>query len=420
MSYEPGTRYGEPPEVEDPNLALAEADAGFTGPDITTDEQVLRAQVYEALRARVPGWEPHDGNLETWLTEDYTSIAAEIRALCQVVPNAIFTTYSEEVLGILPRLPTPALGHATFRAVDERGYTVAPGMELLLARTGDQLVAYEVVSGGMIEVGQREVADVDIRAIESGSAGNGLSGEAEPAEHLTWLESITVPSHTWGGDDGQDEEGFLDSLSQLLRVIAIRPILPADYALLALREVGVGRAIAMDGFRPSDRSWENARTITLLLTDAYGDPVDHELRVHVRRELERLREVNFLIYVEDADYSAPISVSYEATAFAEQDPEMVRELCDAAIHEALDRSRFRLGTTSPAITAGEVIPPPREGVEPARQTIRINDLIGILDRVRGIDFVEWVTIDGQDADRVMEGPTYLPTVGAVSGTVNLP
>jgi hypothetical protein len=114
----------------------------------------------------------------------------------------------------------------------------------------------------------------------------------------------------------------------------------------------------------------------------------------------------------------PVDVDYEVTAYAEQDPEIVRQLCDQALAAELAPANFRLGVTSPAIAAGEVIPPQDAGATPGRQTLHLNDYIALLDRQRGVDWVDSVTLNGVAGDVVMTGPTTLPEPGVMNGAVN--
>ena len=50
----------------------------------------------------------------------------------------------------------------------------------------------------------------------------------------------------------------------------------------------------------------------------------------------------------------------------------------------------------------------------------MNDLIGLLDRQRGVDFVGPITIQGDAADYELPTPFTLPQPGTITGTVNLP
>ena len=408
----------DPPEVENPNEQLALEDAGYTGPDVETDERAIADAVYAELATRVPGWVAHDGNLETWLIEAFAAIAAEIRTLAADVPAAIFTTYGEEVLALPIRVPTPATGASTWIADDALGYDIPVGAQITLPRSGDDLAVFQVVVGATIPPGETTIADVQIAALEAGGNSNGLSGPAEIVDPLNWVQSITVPVATAGGDDGQDPDAYVDDLSQLMRMIALRPILPGDFALLALRQPGVGRAVSMDNYDPATGTWDNARMVTLILADDAGEPVPAAIKDTVRAQLEQLREVNFLVPIIDAGYDV-VAVDFAVTAYAEQDAAIVEQACVDAITSYLAPANWRLGTTSPATAAGEVIPPVDAGEQPGRQTIRVNELIGLLDRTRGVDWVDTITINGAAADHQLPGPTTLPRPGAITGTVTV-
>jgi Baseplate J-like protein len=408
---------GDPEEIRNPNDDLAMQDVSRVGPDIATDERVIAEEIFDELATRVPGWLAHDGNLEVWLIEAFARATAELRTLAADVPAAIFVTYGVEVLGVPIIPPAPATGRGTWTATDDQGYVVAAGTQFTLARTGDDLVGFRVLAGVEIPPGQRSVEGVEFAAIEDGAQGNGLSGEGEVIDPLSWVESITVSAPTALGTDGQSQVEYLDELTGLLRIVALRPILPGDYALLALRATGGGRAVAMDGYDPETDTWGHARTITLVLADPDGEPWPASVLSGVRAQLEALREVNFVVNVISAHYQT-VDVSYEVTAFAEQNPEIVLEACQFQLEQALSPANYRLGVTSAAITGGEVIPPPTGPDQPRRRLIRRNDLIGLLDRSRGVDFVQDVLIDGQEGDVELGSPITLPRPGAIEGVVN--
>jgi baseplate J-like protein len=418
IPYGVGAAYaGDPEEYPNPNAEMTVEETSVARPNVETDTSVIAQAIFEGLAARAPGWVPHDSNLETWLIEEFATVSAQIRQEAVTVPEAIFQTYGEEVLGIPIRVPKPATGRATWTAVDAMGYAIPTGTQLSIRRTGDEWVVFEVTQASAIPSGQLAAADIPINASEAGAYANGLSGEAEVVDPLAWVDRIEIQEGTSGGDDGQDLQTYLELLVQLMRVVALRPILPWDFAILALRVPGVGRAVAMDGYEPSDGSWGHQRQISLVLTDAAGEPCTSEVKQTVADMLEALREVNFRVYTLDAAY-LPVDVDYTVTAFAEQDAAIVQQACDQALALELSPATFRLGTTSPAITAGEVIPPPGAGT-PGRQTLHLNDYIGLLDRQRGVDWVDAVTLQGAAADVVMPSPITLPRPGAITGAVTV-
>jgi hypothetical protein len=415
-AYDPGVY--DPEEVPDPNRELAEADTGYVGPDIETDQTVIAQLVFDRLATRVPGWAAHDGNPDVWLIEAFSAVAAELRAQAADVPGAVIATFGTEVLGMPIRQPAPAVGVTRWVARDIKGYTIQPGTTIVVPRTGDELVGFAVVDGAVIPPDETEVAGVVVRAVVDGAEGNGLVGPAEMSDpYYDWCQLVEVTQPTVQGDDGQTMSGYLDNLSNLLRMMAFRPILPYDFALLAMQIPGVGRAVAMDGYEPTDQTWYHQREIALVVTDAAGEPLPDATKNQIRAFLENAREVNFLIPVIDAAY-ADTDVQFEVTAYAEQDVDLVNAICVDAITQLLSPRYYRLGTTSPGISAGEVIPPPATGAQPGRMTIRLNEIVGILDRCRGVDWVGPVTIDGVAADKILVGPTTLPRAGVVAGVVN--
>ena len=262
---------GEPQEVDNPNAQLAADEGGYNAPDVETDQDTIAQEVFTALAAAVPGWQAHDGNLDTWLVESFAEVGAEIRALAADVPASIFTTYGQLVLGIPPQVAVSATGLATITATDAQGYTLDVGATFALARSGDDLVAFATTQEVTIAVGDNSIDNVPFAAVIQGADANGLAGVGQMLDPVIWVQSIDVPQTTAGGVDAETPDVYLDRLTNLLRMVALRPILPQDFAILALQVEGVGRAVAMNLYNPADGTWTNARTVTLVLTDDAGN-----------------------------------------------------------------------------------------------------------------------------------------------------
>lgn len=413
MSF--GPLPGDPQEVEDPNVSLALDEGGYIAPDVETDQDAIAQQVFDNLALRSPGWQANDGNLEVWLTEAWSESAAEIRALARDVPASIFTTYGEDVLGIMPGLALGANGVATFTAVDAQGYTIEPGTQFALARSGDDLVAFVTLEETTIPVGDTSVAGVAFTAVIAGADANNLAGTGQMLDPLNWVQSVTVAAPTSEGADAETPEDYLNRLSILLRMVALRPVLPQDFAILALQIPGVARAIAMNLYDPVAGTWTNERTVTLILADVDGQPVPAAVKQSVVDLLEDLREVNWLVHVIDPSYT-PINVTYSVVAFAGQNVSTVQSACNAALGNYLSPANYRLNEASPATTGGEVIFPPT-GATTRQQFIYVNELIALLDRALGVDRVVSVSINGAAVDFQMPDHYSFPTPGTMTGTV---
>lgn len=414
-----GAIVGEPPEVEDANAGLAADESGYIAPDVEADQDAIAQEVFTNLATRVEGWQSHDGNLDTWLIEAFAEVGAEIRALAADVPASIFGTYGTRVLGLPPQPATGSTGTATFTATDTAGYTLDTGATFGIARSGNDVVAFQTLQEATIPVGQTQVVGVPFAAVETGADGNGLSGVGQMLDPIVWVIAVEVDTPTANGNDAETPEDYVDRLANLLPAVALRPILPQDFALLALQLIpGVGRAVAMNLYDPVAHTWTNARTVTLIVAQADGTPCDAATKTQVETMLEALREVNWVCHVIDPTY-VPINVSFTVTAYAGQDATTVHDTAVANVTAYLQPGTFRLGQLSPAIAGGEVILPPASGQVARLQYVRVNELVAVLDRSLGVDFVPAgaVTVNGAPLDYQLPQPYSLPTPGTITGQV---
>lgn len=406
-----------PAELTDANAALAAAESGYIAPDVETDQAAIAQTVYEALMAKVPGWLAHDGNLDTWLVEAFSEAGAEVRSLAVDVPSSIFSTYGNRILNLPPRIAMSATGYATFVAVDDAGYTIDPGTTFALPRSGNDLVAFQTLQQAEIPLGVTTVTDVPFTAVETGFDGNGLSGEGQMLDALRWVSSVTVPVQTQDGQDAERPEDYIDRLANLFPAVALRPILPLDFAILTLNLIpGIGRAVAMNLYDPALDSWDNVRTVTVMVAKPDGTVCTDPQKQETEAMLEALREINWVCHVIDPAYEA-VSVDFDVVAFVGQDDTTVYENCVLDVTEYLQPYNYRLGEMSPAIAGGEVINPPVAGAMPRRQVIYLNELIALLDRCLGVDRVVSVTINGTASDYTLTESYSLPTPGDITGVV---
>ena len=387
----------DPPELTDANAALAAAEAGYIAPDVELDQAAIAQAIFSSLMAKVPGWLPHDGNLDTWLIESVSEVGAEVRSLAVDVPTSIFSTYGTRILNVPPRLAMSATGLATFTAVDDAGYTLDTGSTFALARSGNDLVAYQTLQPADIPLGATVVTDVPFTAVETGYDGNGLSGDGQMLDALRWVSTVTVPVQTHGGQDAERPEDYVDRLANLFPAVALRPILPLDFAILTLQLIpGVGRAVAMNLYDPALDTWDNVRTVTVMVAKPDGTVCDQPTKDEIEAMLEALREINWVCHVIDPVYE-PVDVDFDVVAFVGQDDTAVHDECVAQVEAFLQPYNYRLGEMSPAIAGGEVVNPPVAGALPRQQMIYVNELIALLDRSLGVDRVVGVTINGAAA-----------------------
>lgn len=226
-------------------------------PEISTDPAELEQIAIDFLREGFPGWEPHDGDLMTWLIGAHARMVAEERDIAADVPiEQILRPLGEEVHRVLARVATPATVTATVTLRDDRGYTIPAGTEVLVRTAGDDGVTMAVTDDVTVlppslpEWPGSTSANVVLRAIagREGTAGNGLreSYDVVPIRPLEFIRSIRLTGTSYGGTDAETDEQYLQRLVDTLALTSPVPILPEDFAAIARQQVGVGRALAIN------------------------------------------------------------------------------------------------------------------------------------------------------------------------------
>jgi uncharacterized phage protein gp47/JayE len=298
--------------------------AEYVHPPIPVDAVELREQAFDALRARVEGWEPADGNLDTWIIEAVAELAAQLGETVSDVVRAIFRYYGAKIASIEPIDATSATGSTDWTLIDDAGYTIPAGTVVAQAVDGE-LVAFEVEADVVVPAGSTSASDVGIVALEPGAKASGLTGELELIDPLDFVVGVELTAQTTGGADGESDEEYLVRLVEELRLMAPRPIVTEDFATMARTRIAeVDRALAVNGYNPTNGTSGNEKTVAVFVTDETGEPVSTAGKQAAADLLQGEREVNFVVHVADATYST-VDVTFTATAWPGVDPDVVEE-----------------------------------------------------------------------------------------------
>lgn len=381
---------------------------GYIDIPVETEPVDVAEDAFGYVESRIPGWLPAEGNLESILIAALSQAAGELRALAALVPESIFQYFGESILG-LPRYPAvQATGLTTWTAIDAAGYRVTAGTLIGIAppATSDAY-AFQVVTDFTIPPGSQTAAAVEVRALEAGADASGITGTVEMLDPLDFIEQVVLDGPTTGGQDAETIEHYLDRLSNLLTLLAPRPILPVDFAVFAQRNPAVGRAVAIDLYNPQTGDTTCPRCVTVAVVDQDGNPLPAQAKADVDAELQAQREVNFLAFVVDPSYTT-IDVTAQVAVYPGYVPNEVADRVKADLAQFLSPANWGLppfgdtGATS-WLNVTEV---------------RHNELIARIDRVDGVDYVVSVTagVAGgaqSTADIVLTGPAPLPKPGAI-------
>jgi hypothetical protein len=227
--------------------------AEFIDVPIETDPQDVIEDSFTFMRAAYPGWEPGIGNLDVWIMQSFGASSAETRDVASRVPRSIFRYFGATLAGVPPLDATTATCFSTWTMLDNAGYTVRAGTQVGIARTGDEVYAFETVADFTVSPGSTVANNVQLVAVDAGADSSGLGGAGTVIsllDPLSFVSTITQVATTTGGSDAESDDAYLDRLASELQLLAPRPILAADFATFAREIPGVYRATVNDGYNP--------------------------------------------------------------------------------------------------------------------------------------------------------------------------
>jgi len=399
---------------------------------LVDDPDALLEIGVDYIENAITGFSARPGNVETVLLEANSQIAAEVVSQAALVPPVIFAYAGASLFGIPPYAAVPATATATVTwAPDTPASMIAaqsllgvphPSGEPVLFSTDEDVVAIE--GGGTITVG--------VTALEAGADANGAFGDADLIDVVDGVQGVTV-STAGGGVDAESDDDYLDRLADALTLLAPRPILPQDFAVMARQVPGVGRSTALDLYQPGTDDNIDAgepggpltvegapvragagsspveRCVTTVITGENGQPPTQALMHKVWATLDGAREVNFLAYVIAATYTT-IDVKATLKSYPGYLAADVEAAAEAMLAQWLDPGAF--GATG---SGGDVW---------ALDTYaRIYEAVDYLNRAGGVYYVTAVQLRKHgdaawsDADVPLTGVAPLPMLGDVELTI---
>jgi hypothetical protein len=340
--------------------------------DLITDADTLQAAGEERLLELAPAGYTIDPLIQ-WMLAAVGRMAAEIAVLAGDVPDEIFQTFGQKVLGIDPYVETSATGTVEFTLSDDDGHTIEAGAQIDIDGVGFQTTTDLVVAPG------DTTGQVGVVAVIAGSDGSNLTGADVTLISPTyiWVDSVTVVGATGNGTDGEDPSAYLDRLADELPALSPKAILIQDYAAIARADEEVARALAIDNLIPPSTTAEGAVTVAVL--GAGGGLVSGGGKTRVEAALEAGRVLNIDVHVIDPTVT-PIDVIWAGVARDGFDPATVEAEGNAALAALLSAARWG-------------IPPGGLDTEWTDEaTLTRFDLIGELYKVNGLRHVTSVTL----------------------------
>lgn len=370
---------------------------GYIDVPIVTDPDQLMADALDEMAAAFPGWVPREGHLEVQLIEVVARIASIQADVASRIPKSVFRYFGKNLVGLPPVDAAYATVQSTWVMVDTQGYTVPAGTVVAFSVAGDELVPFVTLEDFVVSPGGTTTAagSVALQATEPGSDANGLTGSMQLVDALAYVSSITATTTSSGGVDAETDDEYLARLAAELELLAPRPILPQDFAVLARRVTGVHRAVAIDGYDPTGPTTDNERMVTIVAVDEDGAAVSGGVQTEIETYLESLREINFVVHTDDPTYTA-ITVVTTVKMVAGYTASDVEDRIEAAVLAYLSPAYWGGGTeTPPAWNSGTDV-------------VRYLEIASIINAVDGVDYITTLTVNGGTSNVTMTGIAPLP------------
>lgn len=387
---------------------------------IETDPEVMAQLGYDELASRIPGWSPIVGEIDTALIQACALIASQVRASAGIVPIGVFR-YVASQFGLTPRLGTAWAVLVNFLWNDTAAHVIPAGTQWAIDAGGGDLRTFQnpadiVITTGMAgETDNVVLISVDLAQDNSDVLATGLSN-VQPIDAITFFINGLVTVDAFGGQQSETDAQFFERVIRRFQVQSAAPILPTDFATLALDILPIGsRAIAIDGYDAIALTSNNPRTVTIVVLDPTGAAVSPTVKADVTAYVAGLREINWNVYCIDPVFFQ-ISVKYTAHAVPGYAPSTVLTAANAAITAYLNPKNWGRPAVE-TVTDWTLL----EGYD----KVRLGELYQVLNSVEGLAYVDTLFLKAgavlpttEVADITLTGgPVVMPTMGALSGTV---
>jgi Baseplate J-like protein len=384
------TPYQPPPDV-----------SGYTDLRVfdRTDQEIFDLTV-AALQQLMPDWTPREANVEVLLIEAMALEMSEGIAAINRLPGALLETLLR-FLRVTKDYGAAPIATAAVTCADLLGHTI-PGGTRFYVPTADgtgAVVMLVEAPGITIPVGSSTgvvslIGDVYTDAANGVPAGTLVT----PLSPLAFLESATLATPVADGRSPETDAVWRDRGVNRLSRLSEALVLPRHFQAAALEHPGVARAVVVDNTDPGTSGvGDDPGHVTVAVLGDGGALLSTGAKTEVQADLQEDSHSALTVHVTDVAIST-VTLSVAVHLSDSTDPTAVTTAVRQAIIAYLNPLTWDGGTT-----------------------VRRNELIALVDRVSGVDYVSSVTITGANGagDLVLATASTVPTATVGSLTVSV-
>lgn len=381
----------------------------YLDPDVVSDESSVAEFILAQLADQIPGWLPSEGNPETAMGEAMGVVGATIATLLKEEERDNYAGFGSLVLGLTRGAAGLAAGTATWTLqANDAGMTIPAGTEAAWENpaTGES-VAFVTTGDLFVPAGTLVVANVPMVALEPGTGGNGIVGDASEWDALdVGVVLVTMAAESGGGSEEESIEDYVNRVADRARRVRAVPVTADDYAAAALDVPEVDRAVAVNLLDPASPPGVGADPssvghITIFPINASGQPLTGPpLATLIASYNTADRPLGVQVHIGEPTYT-DLAVHVELRFSDDADPDAVITGVEAAVTDYLNPATWGLNED----LGGRWHLPTQEIDRPLREY----DISAVAQSVDGVAGVVLVTINGGD-EADMPGWAPLPNL----------
>lgn len=352
----------------------------------------LLDQALADIAAKFPGFTPRVGSTERVLLEAMALLVAETGYGINRLPGAV-TEVLLRLYGVERSDGVAATATATFTVADDLGYVIPVDTRLRLDVAGEAVtfrtdVALNIPFGDV--AGTVAITAEDNTDLANGTAaGTALDLlDAVPA-----VNTVVLATPVANGDGPEGDVDYLERGVARLARLSDALVVPSHFTAFVLEDARVSRATTIDRW-DAVNALEADGHVTVAVAGAGGSALAAGVVAELDAAMEAKTRADLIVHTIDPTVTA-VDVTASVRRLEGYTDAEVEANVEAAIEEWLDPDAWAWDAT-----------------------VRRFELIAVLDRAEGVDYVESVTVPA--ADVALAGVAPLADAGALAITVTAP
>lgn len=363
--------------------------------DREPEEIVERALL--VAQEQLPDWTPRTGNTEVALIEALAVVVAELIYAVNRLPGTV-TQVLMRLFGTEPSEGVSASTELTFTLADALGHTIPAGTSVRVALGGaaDDLVF--VTDDVLLIPAATTSGTVDATATRPTDEANGITAGTlvELLDRIPSVDTVALATDIAGGQGPESEQEWLDRSVQRLQRLVSTLVRPEHFTAAVLEQVDVIRALTVDNYDPDDVGdpGDHPGHVTVAVSGAADALLTVDRKAEIEAWLSDQALAVLAVHVIDVtitDVDVTVTVRRHATHTDAQ----VQANVEAILEDYLSPSQWEWSAT-----------------------VRRNELIAVIDRAEGVNYVEDLTVPA--ADVAIGGVAPLARLGDLIVNVTAP